>query len=332
MSFRKRVLSTTLSLILSGFACSQNVWAVEPSKERPHMDLAFCIDTTSSMSPEIENVKTKVKELISKLAAGHPAPVIRVGLVAYRDRGDDYVTKVFPFTEDIDAMVKDISSLQAQGGGDGPESVNEGLHVTVHNLKWDDSKKTSKLLFLIGDAAPHYYPNDYKWQDESKTAISKGIQINTIGCNGLQNYPASEGIDVFKQIAKLTDGAFEPLAYKQVVQTASGGTETHIVSSAGAFAVRAEKAKDWRDGVTALAASKSLDAAPKPASMPAYAAMRGRAMAGAAGTSAAMSYAAAAPMLEATDSSYKGSENNLDSILLKAAEKKAKKDLNVDYK
>src|SRR5262249_17335836 len=197
--------------------------------------------------------KTKMKELVAKLGSGKPAPDIRVGLVAYRDRGDEYVTKVFPFSDDIDKVVKDISGLAAAGGGDGPEAVNQGLHSAVHDLKWDGGKKTVKLLFLIGDAGPHFYPNDYNWKDECKQAISQGIQVNTIGCDGLQSYPANQGVDVFQQIAKLTDGKYETLAYRQEVATADGHRETLIRTGGETFKMKAADKEAWRAGATALA-------------------------------------------------------------------------------
>src|SRR5277367_4072258 len=128
MNARRIFALSAIGAMLSLSTSLSKATAAPESKSRPHMDLAFCIDTTGSMQPEIDNVKAKVKSLVSKLGSGTPAPVIRVGLVAYRDRGDQYVTKVFPFTENIDDMVKDISQLQAAGGGDGPEAVNQGLH------------------------------------------------------------------------------------------------------------------------------------------------------------------------------------------------------------
>jgi len=329
MNVRKAiVLSTTLAtLSVSNYLPAAT--AAPKANVRPHMDVAFCIDTTASMQPEIDNVKAKVRQLVAKLATGKPTPIIRVGLVAYRDRGDAYITKVFPFTEDIDKVARDVATLQAEGGGDGPESVNEGLHTAVHELAWDADKKTAKILFLIGDAGPHYYPNDFNWKDESKQAISAGIQINTIGCNGLQNYPAAEGVEVFQQIAKLTDGAYEPLAYKQVVRTAGGVTETRISSSAGTFRLKSDKSGAWREGVTALStrgflakpAAPALEATMFASPMAAPAGFAGRA----AGKAMMADYASAG-------GGMKGSENNLDAIMLQAAQKKAKQALKVDYK
>lgn len=226
---------------------------------KPHIDLAFCIDTTGSMSGEIENVKAKTKELVAKLAGGKPAPVIRVGLVAYRDHGDSYVTKVFPFSEDIDKVVKDISSLAAQGGGDAPEAVNEALHASLNDLQWSSNAKTLKLLFLIGDAGPKHYAKDFDWRTEAKSAISRGIQINTLGCSGLEHFTDSEGVGVFKEIAKLSDGKYESLAYRQEIVNAEGKRETVIATGGSMYRVKAKSAEAWKDGAAALAARGEAD-------------------------------------------------------------------------
>lgn len=240
------------TLLMSMSASVPNALAEKAESHRPHIDLAFCIDTTGSMAGEIEAVKTKTKEIVAKLGGSKPAPEIRVGLVAYRDRGDEYVTKVFQFSDNIDKVVKDISSLQANGGGDAPEAVNQALHASVHDLHWSTDKKTVKVLFLIGDAGPHYYPGDYKWDTESKSAIAQGIQINTIACDGLNNSPPD--LDIFKKIAKLSDGKCEFLTYRQEVVDA-GGHRSTLVSSAGKmFKVDSKSAEAWREGADKLMA------------------------------------------------------------------------------
>lgn len=224
-----------------------------PAKPRPHIDLAFCIDTTGSMQGEIDVVKAKTKEIVAKLSGGKPAPVIRVGLVAFRDLHDDYVTKVFPFTDDIDQVVKDISDLKAQGGGDAPEAVASALHASVHDLKWDTSSKTLKLLFVIGDAGPTG-KDRCDWRSEAKDAIAGGIQINTIGCDGLQNFKAEEGRGVFEEIAKLADGKFEFMSYKSEVAQADG-TKATIVHAAGKmYKMKTADAAAWRAGAKDLEA------------------------------------------------------------------------------
>ena len=340
--FARRMFNLLIvsQLVATSFLANAST-AQETEKVKPHIDLAFCIDTTGSMQGEIDNVKAKTKEIVAKLAGGKPTPVIRVGLVAFRDRGDQYVTKVFPFSEDIDKVVKDISSLAAQGGGDGPESVNEALHVAVNDLKWADDKKTLKMLFLIGDAAPHKYANDYDWRTESKTAIGKGIQINTLACEGLQSYP-QEGIECFKEIAKLADGRFENLAYRQEVVEKDGKRET-IVSSAGKM-YRVKGAPGaagdaWRDGMDKLTARGEAEAIAAPAAFPTSAMARRASGRMAGGGGAMLMSAPGAPMAGfAAADSYMGGgggsrrDSNLADVVLQATKEAAAKKLNVDFK
>ena len=225
--------------------------------KRARLDVAFCIDTTSSMQGEIDTVKAKVKSMVSKLSSSKEKPIVRVGLVAYRDQGDDYVTKVFPFSENIDKVVKDISDLAAEGGGDGPEAVDCGLHSAVNDLKWNDKEKTAKLLFLIGDAPPHKVGRKYDWRAESKNAIAKGIHINTIGCAGLETTEEEGGYVVFKKIAQLTNGNFEPLSYHTEIVRADGKRETLVTAGGATYAVTSTEKDAWKKGAEELASSGS---------------------------------------------------------------------------
>lgn len=245
------LLAGGLSLLGIGFSkiSAESEPAGAMAKRIPHIDLAFCIDTTGSMQGELDAVKSKTKEIVAQLSGSKPIPVVRVAVVAFRDRGDEYVTKVFPFTEDIDKVVKDIQELQANGGGDAPEAVNEALHSAVHELKWSADKKTVKQLFLIGDAGPNHYPGDFQWETECREAIGQGIQINTVACDGL----ASDDNQVFQKIAKLTDGTAEVLTYRQEIVNAHGKKETIITSAGETFSLKGDGAA-WREGASALRA------------------------------------------------------------------------------
>lgn len=333
MSGKKLVFLIALSILYVHLSnqklAAKDVGVDEPVKQvksqtkRPRMDLAFCIDTTGSMQSEIDMVKAKVKELVAKLASGKPAPDIRVAMVAFRDRGDEYVTKNYAFTDDIDQFVKDIQDLKANGGGDGPEAVCQALHASVNDLDWDKSNKTSKLLFLIGDAGPKTYKNDFKWDEESRKAIAQGIQINTIGCQGLQSYPGLKGMDVFKQIAKLADGQFELLAYKQTITKGDGSRATLVTAGGESYELSSgASADEWKKGASALVKEGKAKRYASAKSISSYS----RSAKGGMGFADAEAMPSAAPV------SVNREANNLDSILINAAKQKAAKDLKVDYK
>ncbi|MBK7862978.1 MAG: VWA domain-containing protein [Archangiaceae bacterium] len=152
----------------------------------------------------IEGAKEKIWSIASRMAAGKPTPRIRVGLVAYRDRGDAYETKRFDLTEDLDTVYKNMRAFRAEGGGDGPEHVGKGLGEAVKLMSWNDSKRTAKLIFVVGDAPAHDdYQDGFTLATMAKLAIEKGIVVNTIRC-GDDATTATQ----FQQVAKLADGSF----------------------------------------------------------------------------------------------------------------------------
>jgi hypothetical protein len=103
---------------------------------KPRVEVVFCLDTTGSMTGLIDGAKQKIWSICNKIASGKPTPDLKVGLVAYRDRGDVYITKIFDLSDDLDAMHAHLMTLQADGGGDEPESVNEALQVALHKISW----------------------------------------------------------------------------------------------------------------------------------------------------------------------------------------------------
>lgn len=62
------------------------------------------------------------------------------------------MTRNFGFSSDIDKVHRDLSSLYASGGGDGPEAVTAGL---AEALKMEWREQASKMIVLIADAPPH---------------------------------------------------------------------------------------------------------------------------------------------------------------------------------
>lgn len=157
--------------------------AVADVAVRPRIEVVFVLDTTGSMSGLIDGAKQKIWAIANRLASGEPRPELRVGLVAYRDRGDDYVTRKTEFTGDLDTVYADLLALQASGGGDFPEHVGQGLSDAIDGMQWSSGDRVLRLVFLVGDAPPH---DDY--QDGPGTAElaararARGIVVNTVQC------------------------------------------------------------------------------------------------------------------------------------------------------
>src|SRR3954447_9484529 len=98
------------------------------AKERQQIEVCFVLDTTGSMGGLIEGAKQKIWSIANTIIAVADKPQIKIALVGYRDRGDQYITKVFDLTDDIDTVFKNLMAFKAEGGGDGPESVNQALN------------------------------------------------------------------------------------------------------------------------------------------------------------------------------------------------------------
>src|SRR5262245_4903085 len=110
---------------------------------RPVVEVVFVLDTTGSMGPLIEGAKRKIWSIATAIIDCTPDADIRMGLVAYRDIGDIYVTKKFDLTTDIQGVYGGLLQFRAQGGGDWPESVNEALCVAVNQLSWSYGRNTT---------------------------------------------------------------------------------------------------------------------------------------------------------------------------------------------
>jgi hypothetical protein len=127
-----------------------------------------------------------------------------MGLVAFRDRGDAYVTKVLDLSQDLDSMYAKLMDLKAQGGGDGPESVNQALYDAINRISWSKDESVYKVAFLIGDAPPHMdYNDDVKFPVTLELARQKGIIVNTI-----QSGQNRMTVPVWQNIAQLGDGEY----------------------------------------------------------------------------------------------------------------------------
>ncbi|KPK40265.1 MAG: hypothetical protein AMJ69_03000 [Gammaproteobacteria bacterium SG8_47] len=172
--------------------------------EQPVVEVVFVLDTTGSMSGLIQAAKDKIWSIATTMAQAEPAPLIRMGLVAYRDRGDAYVTRVVDLSTDLDTMYATLMDFQADGGGDGPESVNQALHDAVHKVSWTQDPSAYQVVFLVGDAPPHMdYQDDVKYPHTLAVAAEKGIVVNAIQC-GQNRWTLRE----WQQIAQLGTGQY----------------------------------------------------------------------------------------------------------------------------
>ncbi len=188
----------------------------EALSARPRLDLVFLIDATGSMGDEIAKLKASMRAMSQQIAQLPGRPDICYGLVAYRDRGDAFVTRRHDFTDDLGAFQQVLAGVQADGGGDTPEALNEALHETVHKLSWRTG--AARLVVLVADAPPHLDYGGPQYDRDMQAALAKGIKLFTVGSSGLD----PEGEYVFRQLAQYTAGRFVFLTYRDAAQPGGG--------------------------------------------------------------------------------------------------------------
>ncbi|WP_232080806.1 vWA domain-containing protein [Variovorax sp. SRS16] len=199
-----------------------------PAAQRARLDLVFLVDATGSMGDEIGKLKTALHSIANEVARLPSHPDTCFGLVAYRDRGDAFLVRRHDLTNDLGAFQSVLNALQANGGGDYPEAMNEALHETVHDLSWRGSGAT-RMVVLLADAPPHLDYGGPQYDDDMMAALGKGIKVFSVGASGLDK----QGEYVQRQIAQYTGGRFVFLTYRDAADPASGpGRETvHDVSN-----------------------------------------------------------------------------------------------------
>ena len=173
--------------------------------EKPKIQVVFLLDATGSMSGLINAAKDKIWSIVGSFNQTNPTPEIEIGMIFYRDRGDDFITKVIPLGTSMDDLYEQLMLIQADGGGDGPESVNQALYEAVSETPWDtNNANVYKSIFLVGDYPPHMdYQDDVKYPESCKIANEKGIVINTILMGDYE-----ETKMIWMKIANSTNGQF----------------------------------------------------------------------------------------------------------------------------
>ena len=207
------------------------------------LEMVFVLDTTASMGGLLEGAKQRIWGIVNEVMQSSSHPAVRIGLVAYRDRGDKYVTRILPLTNDLDKVYSTLMDYRAEGGGDVPENVRRALADGVGQAGWSQSSsRVAQIIFLVGDAPPH---EDYKDEPDTTTttiqALQQGMIVNTIQCGNIAGTRevwqaiAQRGQGQYFSIAQ--DGGVQAIATPYDEQLGALGTElggTYVAYGGGA--------------------------------------------------------------------------------------------------
>lgn len=197
------------------------------------LDLMIMCDTTGSMCDELEYLKVELESIVRKIQSDNGNMNVRTSVNFYRDEGDEYVVRQFPFTDDIEKSAEAIREQSADGGGDFPEAVHTALDSAINNHNWNDDWNATRIMFLVLDAPPH---------EDAQTVSEVNKHIREAAEKGIRIVPiASSGIDksteyLLRTMAFTTGGTYTFLTDD------SGVGESHLKPTIGAFNV--EKLSD----------------------------------------------------------------------------------------
>jgi len=179
------------------------------SNENPNsntIQLAILLDTSNSMDGLIEQTKTQLWKIVNEMARSKRESIAISLYVALYEYGNDglsptegFVRLVTPLTNDLDKISEELFKLKTNGGS---EYCGTVISEAIRDLKWNKSSNEYKVIFIAGNEPFNQGEKDYK--EACKSAISKGIIVNTIYCG---NY--EEGFQSFwKDGADLADGKY----------------------------------------------------------------------------------------------------------------------------
>lgn len=204
-------VSKTIDGVLDNAEVSCDLGTVDRVDEVPPLDFMIMCDTTGSMGDELEYLKVELENIVRKIKSDNSNIPVHTSVNFYRDEGDEYVVRQFPFTDDIEQAAKAIQEQSANGGGDFPEAVHTALDSAINNHDWCEN--SVKIMFLVLDAPPHEDAQIIDSVNKSICAAAeKGIRIIPI---------ASSGID------KSTEYLLRTMAFT------TGGTYTFLTDDSG---------------------------------------------------------------------------------------------------
>lgn len=207
-----------------------NIELTDSDAMENELEIMLVVDTTGSMGDELSFLCDELAGVVTRVSSTLKCN-IRLGLLFYRDEGDQYVTRKYDFVdvtskEGLNTVVKNIRAQKSSGGGDYPEAVDTALSEAVA-ADWHTNSKT-RLLFHVLDAPYHdTQVNQSKFANAVNSAAQKGVRIIPVAASGLDTL----GQYLMRSAALLTGGTYTFLTDD------SGIGDSHELPAVGKFTV-----------------------------------------------------------------------------------------------
>ena len=177
-----------------------------PKKPKPLIQIAILLDTSNSMDGLINQAKSQLWKIINEFATAKKngqSPQLQVALYEYGNNsipaGEGYVRMVLPLTTDLDKVSEELFALTTNGGS---EYCGTVIKDAEGELAWSNSHSDYKAVFIAGNEP--FTQGKFDYRKTCKSAITKGIIVNTIYCG-----PYQTGINTqWKDGADIADGKY----------------------------------------------------------------------------------------------------------------------------
>ena len=177
----------------------------ESVEKKPVVQIAILLDNSGSMRGLINQARSELWKVVNEFVEaklGEVRPDLQVAVYHY---GNPPATQLVALTDDLDRVSEALFGIPVSGGS---EYCGQVIQTATNELKWSESNRDLKLIFIAGNERFTQGPVNYR--DACKAAIAKGIMVNTIHCGpGIPNG--------WRDGALLTDGKAMNIDHTQAV-------------------------------------------------------------------------------------------------------------------
>lgn len=167
------------------------------------LDIVLVIDVTGSMGPYLDQVKLRLNQIMGVVTGilgdtTEPMKVVRFGVVAYKDYGDDRsfgpsACRWLPLTNSLTLVRRFLGSLHASGGGAIEEPMHRAMYIAIDPRVMDWKPGRLPVIILVSDAPVHKAGREQLPQIARAFVHDRGGRINTIDTgDGVRRQPLED--------------------------------------------------------------------------------------------------------------------------------------------
>lgn len=211
----KRLISAVLASALVLAAIPTADASKTTSEARPIVQLAILLDTSGSMEGLIEQAKGQLWKIVNEFISARQngkVPEVQVALFEYGKStlpaAEGYIRMIQPLSNDLDKISEELFALKTDGGD---EYCGWVIREAVKRLGWSESPEVYRAIFIAGNEP--FTQGEVSYSEACKSAVAKGIVVNTIHCGSSQ-----DGIKTkWQDGALLADGKFMTIDQNQAI-------------------------------------------------------------------------------------------------------------------